>query len=61
MKKLLEKCLEEFQHIASGRTGSMGSFNNVYLPQIGKKRLDDLISEVKSSLEQANQGEHELT
>ena len=41
MKIILEKCLKEFEHIQGSRKGSIGSINNVYLPQIDRRILDE--------------------
>jgi len=50
MEYILEKCLEEFQHIQRSRKGSIGSINNIYLPQLDRKQIDDLVEEIKEYL-----------
>jgi hypothetical protein len=52
MREILEECLKEFQHIQSSFKGSIGSINNVYLPQLDKKRIDVLVTKIIDNLQQ---------
>lgn len=47
---MLDKLLELLHRIQSGPTGSMGSLNNVYLPQLDRHYIDALSLELKGYL-----------
>lgn len=52
MEEVLKRCLEELQSIQNGRKGSIGSLDNVYLPQLNRKRIDVLVHDIKVELKQ---------
>ena len=52
LEQLLKDVLSHLHNIQSSRKGSIGSLNNVYLPQLRVNHINQLTARVKQELEQ---------
>ncbi len=47
-REVLREVHSYFEHIAAGTRGSIGSVDNVYLPQLSRPRFDALLTKVRA-------------
>jgi hypothetical protein len=50
-KEGVKECVRHLEGIRGGRKGSMGSIDNVYIPQLNRANLDKLYERLKAALE----------